>query len=358
MPCCTPSAFAIGLGLVVLLALAVRLPGLNSDVGHVPIDIDENRLAGNVQHYFATGELRHDTVEHYPGAVFWLFAAGSFAGYLRGLTGGLVVGPSQLPVELFVRSARLVNVGVGAAIVMFTGLVGRRLFGSRAGLAAAFVVAVVPLSIETTTLVRNDPGMVLVVTAAVYFAIVALDDPRRDRWVVASGALAGVATGIKYSSVFAVLPAVVAALAGGTPWRAVAPRWTGAGRIRGRGGDHESFRVGGLPELSQAAGRPGRDHRPRPLGRQRQPGRLLRRRARSLRSRLAAAGAGGRLRRLRPLRRTRALPGVSRLPALLPLVHDEAAVAVPAVGLSNGAVRGHCRRRRARARSSGYRGWR
>ena len=219
-------AFAFGLALVVLLALAMRLPGLNSDVGHVPIDIDENRLAGNVQHYFATGELRHDTVEHYPGAVFWLFSAGSFAGYLRGLTGGLVVGPSQLPVELFVRSARLVNVGVGAAIVMFTGLLGRRLFGSGAGLAAAFVVAVVPLSIDTTTLVRNDPGMVLVVTAAVYFAIVALDDPRRDRWVVASGALAGIATGIKYSSVFGVLPAVVAALTSGT----ARDRWRRGGR--------------------------------------------------------------------------------------------------------------------------------
>ena len=78
--------FSIGLGLVVLLALIVRLPGLWSDLGHVPIDIDENRLASNVRHFFATGELRHETVEHYPGAVFWLFAAGSLLGYLRGLT--------------------------------------------------------------------------------------------------------------------------------------------------------------------------------------------------------------------------------------------------------------------------------
>ncbi|MEO7275770.1 MAG: glycosyltransferase family 39 protein [Vicinamibacterales bacterium] len=204
--------FAIGLGLVVGVAILVRLPGLTSDLGHAPIDIDENRLAANVGHFFATGELRHDTVEHYPGAVFWLFAFASLLGYLGRLTGGFVVGPTELPVELFVRSARLANVAVGGGIVLFTGLIGRRLGGDRVGLAAAALVAVVPLSVDTTILVRNDPGMVLAVLAAVYYAVVAVDD-RRDRWVMASGALAGVATAIKYSSVFAIVPALIAAAA-------------------------------------------------------------------------------------------------------------------------------------------------
>ena len=202
--------FAIGLGLVVCLALLVRLPGLTTDVGHAPIDIDENRLAANVGHFFATGELRHDTVEHYPGAVFWLFAFSSLLGYLGSLTGRLVVGPGELPVELFIRSARLANVAVGGGIVLFTGLIGRRLGGDRVGLTAAALVAIVPLSVDTTTLVRNDPGMVLAVLAAVHCAMVAVDD-RRERWVLVSAALAGVATAIKYSSVFALVPALIAA---------------------------------------------------------------------------------------------------------------------------------------------------
>ena len=206
-------SFAIGLGLIVCLALLVRLPGLTSDIGHAPIDIDENRLATNVGHFFATGELRHETVEHYPGAVFWLFAFASLLGYLGSLTGGFVVGPTELPVELFVRSARLTNVAVGGGIVLFTGLIGRRVGGDRVGLTAAALVAIVPLSVDTTVLVRNDPGMVLAVLAAVYCAVVAVDD-RRDRWVMASGALAGVATAIKYSSVFAIVPALIAAGAG------------------------------------------------------------------------------------------------------------------------------------------------
>jgi 4-amino-4-deoxy-L-arabinose transferase-like glycosyltransferase len=202
--------FAIGLAFVVLLALAVRLPGLSSELGHTPIDVDENRLGANVQHFFVTGELGHETVEHYPGAVFWLFAAGSFLGYLKELARGSLLSPDQLPVDLFVRSARLCNVFAGAAIAAFSGLVGRRLFGDRAGLLAAVIVGIVPLSVDTTTLERNDPGMVLAVVAAVLLALISLEDPRR-LWVIGSGALAGIAAGIKYSSVFALVPAALAA---------------------------------------------------------------------------------------------------------------------------------------------------
>jgi 4-amino-4-deoxy-L-arabinose transferase-like glycosyltransferase len=202
--------FVSGLLFVVLLALALRLPGLSNELGHTPIDMDESRLASNVQHFFVTGELRHETVEHYPGAVFWLFVAGAFLGYVRELTRGLSVGADSVPTELFVQWARLCNVMVGAGIVAFAGMTGRRLFGERAGLFAAVIVAVAPLSIDTTTLVRNDPGMVLAVMATVYVALISQDDPRW-RWVVLSGALAGIATAIKYSSVFAIVPALIGA---------------------------------------------------------------------------------------------------------------------------------------------------
>jgi 4-amino-4-deoxy-L-arabinose transferase-like glycosyltransferase len=104
----------------------------------------------------------------------------------------------------------LCNVLVGAGIVAFAGSIGRRLVGERAGLVAAAIVAIAPLSIETTTLVRNDPGMVLAVMATVYLSLVSLDSSRW-RWAIAAGAMAGVATAIKYSSVFAIVPAVIGA---------------------------------------------------------------------------------------------------------------------------------------------------
>jgi 4-amino-4-deoxy-L-arabinose transferase-like glycosyltransferase len=207
-------AFGFGLGLVVVVALAVRLPGVGGDLGHVPLDIDENRLAASVKHFFDTGQLEHLTVEHYPGAVFWLFTLASFLHYLRNLTSGIELPASQMPVEAFALAARMANVLVAAATVAITGLIGRRVAGAGAGLLAAVLVAILPLSVETTTVVRNDPGMVLAVTAAVYAALVFHENKRRS-WLFAAGALAGIATGIKYSSLFAIVPVLLAAASDG-----------------------------------------------------------------------------------------------------------------------------------------------
>ena len=209
------NGFGIALGLAVVLSLIVRLPGLGADLGHTPLDIDEGRLASSVKHFFDTGQLEHLTVEHYPGAVFWLFAFASFLHYLRDLTSGVEVAPSQLSVGTFVLAARMANVFVAAATVAITGLIGKRLWGAGAGLLAAVLVAIVPLSVETTTLVRNDPGMALAVTAATYAALVFHENKRRS-WLVSAAVLAGVATAIKYSSVFAIVPVLIAAASDGT----------------------------------------------------------------------------------------------------------------------------------------------
>ena len=150
--------FPFALAAIMLLALAVRLPGFASDIGQTPVDIDENRLALNVRHFFVTGELAHGTVEHYPGVVFWMFAAASFVAYVRGLAAGVALSPDLLPGATFVFACRFMNIFVAAGIVGLTGLLGRRLSGAATGLLAAATVAIVPLSVDTTVLVRNDPG--------------------------------------------------------------------------------------------------------------------------------------------------------------------------------------------------------
>ena len=202
--------FAIGLFAVCVLAVVVRLPGFASDLGHTPLDIDERRLAANVKHFFDTGEVRHTHIEHYPGAVFWVFVASSFLTSFHGLTTGLTSTLSQLPVEVFVHASRLANIWVAAATVALTGLVGWHLSGPTAGLLGAVMVAIVPVSVETTVLVRNDAGMVLVVMAATYGALVYYGSGML-RWIVAAGAFAGLAAAIKYSAVFALAPVLIAA---------------------------------------------------------------------------------------------------------------------------------------------------
>ena len=191
-------------------AVLVRWPALGSDIGHVPLDIDEARLASSVRHFFVKGEILHETVEHYPGLVYWLLVAGSLIEYLRALTSGAIRSILEAPIGLFVLAARMTNVWIAAGTVVCTGLVGRTLSGSAAGLVAAFIVAVVPLAVQTTTVVRNNPGQVLFITAAMWASLVLCQSERRA-WGAFAGTLAGIATAIKYSSMFAVVPALIAA---------------------------------------------------------------------------------------------------------------------------------------------------
>ena len=204
-------AWGIALLAVCAVAVAVRLPGFASDLGHTPLDIDEQRVAANVRHYFLTGEVRHRHIEQYPGVVFWLFSASSLLFFVRALMNGIVTAVNDLPLETFARAARLANIWVAAASVGMTGLVGWRISGKAAAVLGALLVAVVPLSVESTILVRNDAGMVLAVVAATYAAL-AYHDTAKLPWLAASGAFAGLAAGIKYTAVFALAPVLIAAL--------------------------------------------------------------------------------------------------------------------------------------------------
>lgn len=147
-------------------------------------------------------------MEHYPGLIFWLFSAASFVSYVGSLAGGRPLAPADVPLDTFVYSARMANVVVGVAIVVLTGLIGRRTAGNGAALLAALIVAIAPLAVELT-LVRNDLGMVAAALAATYVAIAHMNDPGKV-WAVWAGALGGIAGAIKYSSVFAIVPVLLA----------------------------------------------------------------------------------------------------------------------------------------------------
>jgi 4-amino-4-deoxy-L-arabinose transferase-like glycosyltransferase len=131
------------------------------------------------------------------------------------LTNGIELPPDQIPIGHYVLAARIANVFVAGAIVWLTGLIGRRVSGAFGGLLAALLVAIVPLSIETTTVVRNDPGMVLAVVGAVYAALV-FYDTKQSGSLTTAGLLAGAATAIKYSSLFAIVPVLIATASSGS----------------------------------------------------------------------------------------------------------------------------------------------
>jgi 4-amino-4-deoxy-L-arabinose transferase-like glycosyltransferase len=203
---------ALALIAIALAAVLVRLPSIAVDLGRQPLDIDEHRLSASLKHFFVTGTIDHLTVEHYPGVVFWAMAAASMLAYLGGLMSGAFVGIHDMPVESFTLAGRLTNVGCAALTVGISGLLARRLGGRWAGLLAAALVAFTPLAIDVTTDMRNDPGQVLLVLGAAWTALVAYDRSSAG-WATIAGVLAGLATGVKYTSVFALIPALFAAAA-------------------------------------------------------------------------------------------------------------------------------------------------
>jgi 4-amino-4-deoxy-L-arabinose transferase-like glycosyltransferase len=217
--------FAIALGVIVLIGTSIRLAGVDIDLGHTPIDSDEKRLATTVLHFFETGEVNHATVEDYPGVFFWLLTASSLFVYLAALLQGTAHTLKNAPLEIFVLGGRVTNVLLSAGTTVIVGSLGRMVGGRRAGLVAALIFAVVPLSVQTSTLLRDEAAQALFLVAAVWAAakldrsVVEEDFSqersvlglRRDtRWALFAGLLAGIATAIKYSSIFVLLSVLAA----------------------------------------------------------------------------------------------------------------------------------------------------
>ena len=217
--------FAVSLGGIVLIGACLRLSGIRCDLGHTPVDVDENRLAGTVLSFFRTGQIDHSTTENYPGIAFWLLVGSDLFVYLTALTQGVGGKLNNVPFELFVLGGRVTNVMLGAGTIAFAGLLGQKLGGQRNGLVAALVVAVSPLSVEISAQLRNEAAQVFFIVATAWAAVMlaglipenvpagAGTSPqvRGSQLAALAGGLAGAATAVKYTAVFALLPALLAA---------------------------------------------------------------------------------------------------------------------------------------------------
>ena len=89
--------------------------------------------------------------------------------------------------ELF---ARIVSAAFGVATVYVVFLTGRALYGRRAGLVAALLVAVMPYHVLVTRQVLLDGPMVLFATLTLYLVIRFVESQERP-WLVAAGAAMG-----------------------------------------------------------------------------------------------------------------------------------------------------------------------
>jgi tetratricopeptide (TPR) repeat protein len=105
--------------------------------------------------------------------------------------------------------ARGLTTVMAVATVFIAALLGRRLYGRLGGLAAAALLAVLPLHTRFSHLAATDVPQALWTTLAVYVAVrIALAPSRRD--VLLAGLCVGLAASTKYPGIAAALPVAVA----------------------------------------------------------------------------------------------------------------------------------------------------
>jgi len=117
---------------------------------------------------------------------------------------------SQLPdiLRAFTLDARLMTVLLALATVLVTYGVGKRLAGRRAGLLAAFLVAVAPGHVLYSHFAAVDVALTLFVTLTLYTAMVLMTDGRLKIAALA-GVAAGAAAATKYNGALALLMPLV-----------------------------------------------------------------------------------------------------------------------------------------------------
>jgi hypothetical protein len=97
-------------------------------------------------------------------------------------------------------TARAFAAAIGVAAVAVTYLLGRRLYGRRAGLLAGLLLAVMPYHVVVSRQVLLDGLMTLCATAALYY-VVRYADGGGPRWLLAAGGMMGASILTKETSV-------------------------------------------------------------------------------------------------------------------------------------------------------------
>jgi 4-amino-4-deoxy-L-arabinose transferase-like glycosyltransferase len=123
-----------------------------------------------------------------------------------------------------IQPVRLSQAVLGTIAVGLIGLVALELFGTVVALVAMAIAAVYPLLIELAGVIVAENLLVVLELAAIWCVLRARRSPHRYRWVIAAGALVGLAT-LTHANAFLLVPPFAVALWGRPPrrsWRAVA----------------------------------------------------------------------------------------------------------------------------------------
>ena len=233
MPKFTPPPLlspAVLLPAVLLLALALRTWGLGwglpSATHYFSYHPDESVVLGAsslpTMNVFAGRLLPH--FYNYGSLQLYLVC---FANTAAMLAGAIDIVPKDYAIwypqwAKMYLVGRCLSVGMGVGTVLAVCGIGARLWGRRAGLLAALVLAVMPLHAQQSHFLTVDvPATFWASLSLLWAARLATSDPRPFRAALWAGVFAGLAMATKYNLALAVLPLIAACVAG-RQWKALA----------------------------------------------------------------------------------------------------------------------------------------
>lgn len=201
----------LALAAIVGAGLALRLYGNDHGLPYV-YNVDEARHFANRAVEMFGGSLNPGYFDN-PSAYTYLVHLAlrfQYAGaWPFGDLGDLVGELSADPRAVYV-TARSVAAVLGTLAVVSVFAVGRRLWGTAAGLAAAAILCFAFLPVAYSRLALTDVGVLAPVSVAIYGLVKVRDDGRR-RYFLLAGAAIGLAVGFKYTAGIVVAPFLVAA---------------------------------------------------------------------------------------------------------------------------------------------------
>jgi 4-amino-4-deoxy-L-arabinose transferase-like glycosyltransferase len=212
---------AVLLALVILIALLLRVWGINADLPYI-YHPDEPVALEISLGMFKTGDMNPHFL-YWPSLLFYLNFLAYIPYYLFGKLAGVfqtpesilapvevVMGATYAPMPTVVLLGRLLSVGFGLGSVLVAYLIGRRLT-QRAwvGLLAALLVAVSPTTVWHSRWIAPDTMATFFVLASLYASLRVYQEGRTRDYVLAAVCV-GLAASSKYNALLAVLPLLVA----------------------------------------------------------------------------------------------------------------------------------------------------
>ncbi len=215
------------LGVVAIVAIALRLPGLGYGLPAV-YNPDEIAILNRAL-ALGTGNLNPGNFV-YPSFYFYALLVWEGLSFVAGLATGVFQSIADFQRAYFVNptwhylAGRMLTLLCGVATVLLTARLGTVLYDRTVGIIAAFFLAVAPFAVRDAHYIKHDvPVTLLVVLTLLAAASLVVRPDRRSstvRWMAAGG-LAGLAASTHYYALFVALSVATAALVGptGEPWR-------------------------------------------------------------------------------------------------------------------------------------------